>query len=301
MRHAYSYLDKAVDAMKIERLKLVACFFIQSLHVSLIGHKPFNPIIGETFQASFTPTTGDSDNTLDFYVEQTSHHPPILNYYGKHKNYTIYGHRESSAYGTGNSVVAEIKGPFNIKFSDGTHIVTHYPKFVMNGLVFGKKLFGYEGNFVIEDKTNNLTCILNINPKQSKGFFGGIFGKTTKNFPDYFNGFIASSHDIEFDKKTSTYNIAKEAILSKIEGEYNVHCTIDDKCYWDINESNPSTMYRQSFTLPSDSQYRYDVILYRNNKFEMAQYAKMTLEDLQRKDTKLRKKYEKVDEKKVKK
>lgn len=49
--------------------------------------------------------------------------------------------------------------------------------------------------------------------------------------------------------------------------------------------------------LPSDSQFRSDLILYKNEKIEMAQYAKMNMEDLQRKDVKLRKKYQEIKEK----
>lgn len=306
--------------MKLERLKLVTVYFIQSLHVSLVGYKPFNPIIGETFQAIITPPEKEKNDKapnnsninekeqingneegnppIHFYVEQTSHHPPIASFYGKSKNFVCYGCRESSAIGSGNSVVSHIKGPFNIKFSDGTHIVATFPKFMMHGLVFGKKTFCYDGNLIVEDKTNGLLSITDIMPKESKGFLSKMFYKSTKNFPDYFRGFIAPTSDVTYDKKTDAYTPIEESVLAKIEGEYNMYCNIDNKCYWDINKDSPGCMFKQEFTLPSDSQLRNDIILYKNNKFELAQYAKMTLEDMQRKDVKLRKKFEDSKKKK---
>ena len=49
--------------------------------------KPFNPILGETFQAK----TGNTE----IYIEQTSHHPPILNYYVKNPSFTAFGYSAS--------------------------------------------------------------------------------------------------------------------------------------------------------------------------------------------------------------
>lgn len=295
MRQCAVYLDKAADQMKLERLKLITTFLIQSLHISLIGYKPFNPIIGETFQTRIEPPEGEKDKypSLDFYAEQTSHHPPIMTFYGISKNYKIYGSRESTAISSGNSVISEVKGAFNIVYNDGTHVQAFMPRFILHGLIIGKRTFGYEGNLVVEDKTNNLKAIVEVKPKESKGFFKSIFSGSNKTFPDYFRGFIAQTSDINYDSKKELYSCPDDAILAKIEGEYNNYVNIDDKSYWDINNcSNLSgTMCRQEFTLPSDSQLRYDVILYKHDKLEMAQYAKMSLEDLQRKDVKLRKMY----------
>ena len=45
------FLTKAaLSKDKIERLKLIAAYLISYLHMSVIQLKPFNPIIGETFQ-----------------------------------------------------------------------------------------------------------------------------------------------------------------------------------------------------------------------------------------------------------
>jgi hypothetical protein len=64
-------LKKAAEATDpIERFKYVMVFILSGLHRGLAQKKPFNPILGETFQCQF------SDGTK-IGLEQTSHHPPI--------------------------------------------------------------------------------------------------------------------------------------------------------------------------------------------------------------------------------
>ena len=53
-------------------------FAISTVHMAVAQLKPFNPILGETFQTKI--------NDVMFYMEQTSHHPPIFNYYVKINN-----------------------------------------------------------------------------------------------------------------------------------------------------------------------------------------------------------------------
>ncbi len=48
--------------------------------------KPFNPLLGETFDY-YDPIT-----KFKLVVEQVSHHPPISAFYGEHEFFTIEGH-----------------------------------------------------------------------------------------------------------------------------------------------------------------------------------------------------------------
>jgi hypothetical protein len=49
--------------------------------------KPFNPILGETYQSSI--------DGCPVYGEQISHHPPISAVFLKGRGYTLYGHLEA--------------------------------------------------------------------------------------------------------------------------------------------------------------------------------------------------------------
>ena len=53
----------------VERVKFITIWQIVTLHLEPQMYKPFNPILGETFQG----VIGD----YELAIEQISHHPPI--------------------------------------------------------------------------------------------------------------------------------------------------------------------------------------------------------------------------------
>ena len=111
--------------------------------MSLGSGKPFNPILGETFQAKI----GDAD----LYMEQTSHHPPVFNYYIKHPEYTCFGHKSMEATSGANSVTVDNLGKYYIKFNDGTLHKFKIPRFNMLNLMIGKRYINIEGAIIVED------------------------------------------------------------------------------------------------------------------------------------------------------
>lgn len=289
MKAALELLVPAAEAMKLERLKLVTTLLYASLRLTLYCYKPFNPIIGETFQC-IIKSEKEGYGELKFYSEQTSHHPPVMNFYGIHDLFKIWGHAEINAVGGANTVGAHVNKIINIKFNDGTHISYKFSDFIIHGVLFGTRTLNHTGFSVVTDHTNNLTAFFEVNPKEKTGFMGKIFGSSKeKNFPDYVRGCIAQSTDVVYNPKKKSYSVEKDAVLHEIEGEYQTHLCIDGKEYWKFDDFKSDKQYKQDFTLPSDSLLRSDLILYKSGKIELAQYAKMTLEDLQRKDVKLRK------------
>ena len=64
-------------------MKYVTKFFtgIAPLHLNIA--KPFNPILGETFEARI--------GGIPVYMEQISHHPPISAVYMKTDTFRFYG------------------------------------------------------------------------------------------------------------------------------------------------------------------------------------------------------------------
>lgn len=79
--------------------------------------------------------------------------------------------------------------------------------------------------------------------------------------------------------------------MSKISGSFMSHIEFDDKRYWDIRENFPITFIEVNKHTPSSSIVREDRILLDKDKVENAQTAKEAIENLQRKDRKLREKY----------
>jgi hypothetical protein len=85
--HAPSLLERAGVAFDpLEQFKLTIAFLVSTLYTTLSQRKPFNPILGETFQARI--------NGCPVVLEQISHHPPISAFFMEGKNYFIKGNGE---------------------------------------------------------------------------------------------------------------------------------------------------------------------------------------------------------------
>jgi hypothetical protein len=57
----------------LEKIKFTTAFALTKFHLSGAQLKPFNPILGETFQCKILDS--------NFYTEQISHHPPVMSFY----------------------------------------------------------------------------------------------------------------------------------------------------------------------------------------------------------------------------
>ena len=109
--------------------------------------KPFNPILGETFQTKIGNT--------EIYVEQTSHHPPILNFYAINPLFKIFGFEAIEANTGANSVLVEKKGKYFIQFSDGCLFKIKRPKLLITGTTIGKRFTNFIEELLIEDLVKN--------------------------------------------------------------------------------------------------------------------------------------------------
>lgn len=294
LKNSFPFLiEAALQVNQIERMKILTKMVVSALHSSFVPLKPFNPILGETFQSEIVLDT-ENFQSLKVYFEQISHHPPITAIYAKHDLFKIYGYRQPTSIIGGNNIETTINGKFNIVFNDNTIVTMKYGLFEISGLVIGEKRYNFKNQFVIENVTHSLISFFDVNPIEKKGFFEKIFSNDER-FPDYIKGYIVNSSEVKYDVKEKRYDVLNNKVLSKYEGEYMSFLDIDNKRVWSIEEPNKkSKQYKMSYTLPSDSRNRGDLLLYKANNNELAQYAKILLENNQRKDEKLRKN-EKID------
>ena len=151
---------------KIERLKWVTTYLIASMHFCVSQIKPFNPIIGETFQCKI--------GTLDIYTEQTVNHPITHNFYIKEENnyFIMYGYVITDASVNVNSVTGARFGKFFIKFKDGTLFQIRVPSIII-GITMGDRLYNFINNCLVNDLTNGLCSFIEINPEEP-GFFSSF-------------------------------------------------------------------------------------------------------------------------------
>jgi hypothetical protein len=119
------YLGKMMEVEDpIERMKIAVTWYIASLQIEPQMLKPFNPILGETFQG----TIGEYEIAL----EQISHHPPIsgIQIWSETvpNSPKINGHFQHEAH-TGISAITGYKnGYLDIEFPDGYKLTfTEFP------------------------------------------------------------------------------------------------------------------------------------------------------------------------------
>ena len=78
------FLERVAHAEDpLVQLKAVMAASCGSSLIYLTMEKPFNPILGETYQGWI--------DGCPVYFEQISHHPPIAAYYLKGRGYTVSG------------------------------------------------------------------------------------------------------------------------------------------------------------------------------------------------------------------
>jgi hypothetical protein len=235
--------------------------------MSVEMRKPFNPIIGETFEAYWP------DNSKIF-VEHVSHHPPISCFLVEHQGglYKFHGSYEYTAKLTdfGNSAVGRQVGKNWIEFKDGSKIVFEYPYMKIGGLLFGKRTIRFSGKVEFLDEKNNIYADLNFNSE------GGMFKK--KSGPlDEFSGSI--SHGVN--------------TVCDFKGSWLDNIKFDEKEYWKLDQCHMIKPIIPEKCLPSDCRYREDSVALAEGDLNWAQKEKERLEELQRYDRKLRQTEEK--------
>ena len=249
--------------------------------MSVTQIKPFNPIIGETFQCRV--------GNIDIYVEQTVNHPITANIYCKeiNNNFTLFGYLITDASVYVNTLYSTRLGKCFIKFKDGTLYQIRLPPIFLKGLSLGDRIFNYYNKCLVQDLTNNLCSYIEMNPDEP-GYISSFF-KSKKTFPDYFRGKIVDLKSVTPEETNGDHKLEKNAkSYGNIEGEWTSYISFDNVEYWNIEKCKSFNVFSHDFTLPSDGRYRPDLINLIKGDQEASQVEKEKLEVRQRKDRKLR-------------
>ncbi len=299
-RLAPYYLTRAAYSPDVlERLKWVTVHLLSFLHLTTTQVKPFNPLIGETFQCRI--------GNLRIYLEHTVNHPITANFYAidDDKLYEMFGYQITDASVTPNTCTATRLGLYYIRFiKDNTIFRIRIPDAHVRGTTMGDRMFSYENKCLVIDTTNRLCSYIEVNPpekKSSGGMLGSFsFFKSKKtNFPDYFQGHIVNSKYVQVDENGSNHILLKGyTSVSKISGEWTNNIKFDDVEYWKIHDENILTMYHdENYMLPSDGSLRTDLKCLERDKEDASQKEKERLEVRQREDRKLRAEWAKKNKK----
>ena len=230
--------------------------------------------------------------------------PPTANFYcfDDERTYKFYGYIGTTASTGANSCRAHKEGKVYVEFKDGTKYRIYYPDVWLSGIMMGNSIFNYKHCALIVDEVNKFASYVKFNPTE-KGFFKKMFSsKKQVTSPDTFAGNIYELKDITIDKDGSKHSVHNKKPISYavIEGRWTNEVVIDGVTFWTRNENKLLDMFEMRFKLPSDSTNRKDLQLFIEGKEDEAQAEKEKVEEMQRKDRKLREEHSKAIKKKEK-
>ncbi|KAG2496088.1 hypothetical protein HYH03_005691 [Edaphochlamys debaryana] len=284
LQHAAACSDPA------DRMRWTVAFAVSGLCRQVSFHKPFNPILGETYQAVYP-------NGIRVFCEQISHHPPISSWevYEPSAKFVFTGNGNWVAGIKGNSVKGRQTGRNVVRFaSDGASIEYELPGLQVKGVLWGTRVLKYGGQMVFKDVKNGLQATVDVDPQPQAGFLTGWFSRNKKpHKPDQIVGKLT--------------RISDGTVLDTCHGNWLHYLEWDGGCaggsgrsgkekegqrlkrLWDIRTATLTPAVPVPDALPSDCRHREDVVFLAAKDQAKSQEWKHTLEERQRRDRKLRK------------
>jgi hypothetical protein len=107
-----------------------------------------------------------------YYMEHTSHHPPIANFLVEDPDgdYTLSGYYEVTGSMGANSLTSGLRGPTDVIFKDGHHIRYGLPFYRLGGTLMGARTIECIGSNTYEDFTNNRKAVCLFNTYKRTGW-----------------------------------------------------------------------------------------------------------------------------------
>lgn len=270
----FSYFLKMANHCedKYMRLVYIMCFFFALNPYSVDRlKKPFNPMLGETFEFD--------ENGVKFIAEQVSHHPPISAFHCESDDFIFDGYYNTKTTISMSGFVVTPKGPFTIKLLRTKETYTfEKPRTSLHNFIIGSMYLWYYGDAIITNQNTKDQIILNY---KAKGW--------------------TSAHDYEVDGKvrdasgkTQIQLVGKWDQSLKVVGKKGEDVTVFSKPELPANASdnyffssfclnlNHLTPEKASSLPPTDSRFRPDQRAYEHGDIPLATEQKLSLEELQR-------------------
>ena len=287
--HLPAFAEKLVkEKDPVEKMKIFSSYAISCIYPSVKQPKPFNAPTGETLQGYL----GTPEYTIN--CEQLSYSPSQTAVYidcpwctiSTIRRFDISTYPNSAKGTTGGRQIIKLKDEKNT-----TYLIKRIPEGVVGGLLVGKRTMTHEGYLDIKDITNKIYAQVRFNPEK-QGFFEKLFNKTKATRSDFFKGFITRNKALLKDESRKAFY--SKDMICYLEGQWLEYLIIDGDFYWQLGREMPSKLITVPDPLPSDSTFRSDLRLLNENKLDEAQKAMEDIEELQRKDQKLRADGEKI-------
>ncbi|UJR30663.1 hypothetical protein I4U23_018187 [Adineta vaga] len=144
-----------------EQLAYVAAFTISSYSTTTTRvNKPFNPLLGETFECDRTDDLGWKS-----IAEQVSHHPPALSTYAEGQGWTLYQEFTMTSKFRGQYLSITPLGHSHLIFKNtGNHFTWRKVTTLVNNIIVGKLWIDNVGEMDIINHTTKDVCKLKYFP-----------------------------------------------------------------------------------------------------------------------------------------
>uniref|UniRef100_A0A6I8T0D6 Oxysterol-binding protein n=1 Tax=Xenopus tropicalis TaxID=8364 RepID=A0A6I8T0D6_XENTR len=289
----HELLDKAVKCeSSIEQMCFIAAFSVSSYSTTVHRTaKPFNPLLGETFEL-------DRLDDLGFrsICEQVSHHPPAAAHYVHSKNgWKLWQEITIASKFRGKYLSIMPLGDIHLEFhSSGNHYVWRKVTSTVHNIIVGKLWIDQSGDIEIINYKTKDKCQLKFSPYSY--FSRDIARKVTGVVTDA-NGKAHYVLSGTWDEKMECAKIVQSSHgNSCAEGKQKtVYQTLPPKLLWKkypLPENAENMYFFSEFALtlnesdesvaPTDSRNRPDQRLMENGKWDEANVEKQRLEEKQR-------------------
>ncbi|KAH7447555.1 hypothetical protein KP509_01G111700 [Ceratopteris richardii] len=283
----YSYLlDRAYEwgrrGNPLMRLLHVAAFAVSGYSSTEDRNcKPFNPLLGETYEADFP------DKGLRFFSEKVSHHPMIVACHCDGKGWRFWGDSNVKSKFWGRSIQLDPVGILTLEFEDGETYQWSKVTTSIYNLIIGKLYCDHYGTMRIQGN-RELSCrlkfkeqsIIDRNPHQVQGF---VHDKTGQKLASLFGKWDESMYYVPGDlaAKPKGYDPMTEAELLWERNKPSVFSTRYNLTSFAItlNELTPGL---KELLPPTDSRLRPDQRHLENGEYDRAFQEKLRLEEKQR-------------------
>eukprot|EP00252_Welwitschia_mirabilis_P011313 TRINITY_DN25449_c0_g1_i3.p1 TRINITY_DN25449_c0_g1~~TRINITY_DN25449_c0_g1_i3.p1 ORF type:complete len:725 (+),score=130.78 TRINITY_DN25449_c0_g1_i3:86-2260(+) len=276
---AYIYGKKGDSLMRI----LNVAAFAVSGYSSTKGRtcKPFNPLLGETYEADYP------DKRLRFISEKVSHHPMTVACHCTGSGWVFWGDSTLKSKFWGRSIQLDPVGVLTLEFSDGETFRWSKVTTSIYNLILGKIYCDHYG--VMHIKGNqSLSCklkfkeqsIMERNPHQVQGY---VYDANGKKLATLIGKWDESMHFVMGDiaEKPRSYDPMSEAVLlwkKNDPPEYPTRYNLTSFAIT-LNELTPGLKEKLP---PTDSRLRPDQRLLENGEYSKANSEKLHLEQKQR-------------------
>ncbi|KAL2934033.1 Oxysterol-binding protein-related protein 3A [Bienertia sinuspersici] len=237
----YSHLLDEADKCEDPYLRLVyaSSFFISVYFAYQRTWKPFNPILGETYEMV-------NHRGIRFLAEQVSHHPPMSAAHAENDHFTYDITSKLKTKFLGNSVDVYPVGRTRVTLkSDGHELELVPPPTKVNNLIFGRTWVDSPGEMVLTNLTTGDKVVLYFQPC---GWFGA--GRYEV------DGYVYNAADEPKVLMTGKWNQSMSYQLCDLEGE-------------PLPGTQMKEVWRVANT-PENDKYQYTHFAHKINSFDTA-------------------------------